>query len=345
MDVTLVIWGITVLVLTSLFVLDFALVDARPHVFGPKEATKWVIFYVVLALAFGAFVWTYFGKEYGQQFLAGWITEYSLSVDNLFVFIVLMASFAVPNDLKHKVLLIGVAIAIVLRAVLIVLGAAAIQKFAATFFVFAIFLMYTAISVWRSHDEEPDPDGNAFIRFVERAVPTSKTYDGSAYFTRIEGRRAITPLFLVILAVGTTDLLFALDSIPAVFGLTKEPYLVFAANAFALMGLRQLYFLLDGLLAKIIYLPKGLAVILGFIAIKLFLEALAGTTSLHVPHVGIGASLMFIATTLGVTVGISLLAVRRNPELAAHSEVSVAIEESLEHKGEALDHLGDSDTK
>lgn len=344
MDVTVAIWGLTVLGLLALFVVDFVLVDARPHVFGPKEASKWVIFYVAIALAFGGFVWTYFGKEFGQQFLAGWITEYSLSVDNLFVFIVLMASFAVPEDLKHKVLLIGVAIAIALRAVLIVLGAAAIQKFAATFFVFAIFLMYTAVSVWRSHDEEPDPDGNALIRFVERVIPTSKQYEGSAYFTKVDGKRAITPLFLVILAVGTTDLLFALDSIPAVFGLTKEPYLVFAANAFALMGLRQLYFLLDGLLAKIIYLPKGLAVILGFISIKLFLEALAGTTQIHVPHINIGMSLMFIGLVLGVTVLTSLWAVRRNPELAKQSEIAEAIEESQDHMGEALDHLGESDS-
>ena len=344
MDVTGAIWGLTVVGLLALFAVDFVLVDARPHVFGPKEATKWVIFYVAIALAFGGFVWTYFGKEFGQQFLAGWITEYSLSVDNLFVFIVLMASFAVPEDLKHKVLLIGVAIAIALRAVLIVLGAAAIQKFAATFFVFAIFLMYTAVSVWRSHDEEPDPDGNALIRFVERVIPTSKQYDGSAYFTKVDGKRAMTPLFLVILAVGTTDLLFALDSIPAVFGLTKEPYLVFAANAFALMGLRQLYFLLDGLLAKIIYLPKGLAVILGFISIKLFLEALAGTTQIYVPHINIGMSLMFIGLVLGVTVLTSLWAVRRNPELAKQSEIAEALEESREHKGEALDHLGESDS-
>jgi len=344
MDVSLAIWALTIAGLTALFLFDFLLVDARPHVFGPKEATKWVIFYVAVALLFGLYIWTYFGKDYGQQFFAGWITEYSLSVDNLFVFIVLMSSFAVPNELKHKVLLIGVAIAIALRAVLIVLGAAAIQRFAATFFVFALFLMYTAVSVWRSHDEEPDPDGNALIRLVEKLVPTSKVYDGSAYFTRIEGKRAITPLFLVILAVGTTDLLFALDSIPAVFGLTKEPYLVFAANAFALMGLRQLYFLLDGLLAKIIYLPKGLAVILGFISVKLFLEALEGTTELHVPHVEIGPSLMFIAATLGVTVFVSLLAVRRNPALVANSELSEALEESLEHQGEALENLGEIDS-
>jgi tellurite resistance protein TerC len=336
-------WVITVGILIAAFVLDFAVVDARPHVFGPKQAARWVIAYIVAALVFAAYVWNYFGAEYGQQFLAGWITEYSLSVDNLFVFIVLMSSFAVPELLKHRVLLIGVAIAIVLRGILIVVGAAAIARFTATFYVFAAFLFYTAISVWRSHDEEPDPEGNGLIRLVEKYLPTTREYVGTKFIVKMDGKRFITPLFVVILAVGTTDLLFALDSIPAVFGLTQEPYLVFAANAFALMGLRQLYFLLDGLLSKIIYLARGLAIILGFIAIKLFLEAVEGTTNLHPPHVTISQSLMFIAVVLGVTVVTSLIAVRRSPELAIKSEISQAIEESTEHRGEAIEHLGTED--
>ncbi|MCF8554713.1 MAG: TerC/Alx family metal homeostasis membrane protein [Candidatus Nanopelagicales bacterium] len=343
MNVSTTIWIVTLGILAAAFILDFVVVDARPHVFGPKQAARWVVAYIIAALVFATFVWNYFGAEYGQQFLAGWITEYSLSVDNLFVFIVLMSSFAVPEMLKHRVLLIGVAIAIVLRGVLIVVGAAAIARFTATFYVFAAFLMYTAVSVWRSHDEEPDPEGNALIRLVEKYLPTSRNYAGTKFTVKIDGKRFITPLFVVILAVGTTDLLFALDSIPAVFGLTKEPYLVFAANAFALMGLRQLYFLLDGLLSKIIYLARGLAVILGFIAIKLFLEAVEGTTDLHPPHVTIAQSLMFIATVLGVTVVTSLVAVRRSPELALQSEISQAIEESTEHRGEAIEHLGSED--
>ena len=331
--------------MAAAFVLDFVVVDARPHVFGPKQAARWVVGYIIAALIFAAFVWNYFGAEYGQQFLAGWITEYSLSVDNLFVFIVLMSSFAVPEVLKHRVLLLGVAIAIVLRGALIVVGAAAISRFTATFYVFAAFLLYTAITVWRSHDAEPDTEGNGLVRLVERYIPTTRDYVEAKYLVRIDGKRYITPLFLVILAVGTTDLLFALDSIPAVFGLTKEAYLVFAANAFALMGLRQLYFLLDGLLSKIIYLAKGLAIILGFIAIKLFLEAIAGTTSLHPPHVTIAQSLMFIATVLGVTVVTSLVAVRRNPDLALQSEAKHALKESFEHRGDAIEHLGDGDPK
>ena len=344
MNVSSAVWIVTLGILIAAFVLDFVVVDARPHVFGPKQAARWVVGYILAALAFAAFVWNYFGAEYGQQFLAGWITEYSLSVDNLFVFIVLMSSFAVPEMLKHRVLLIGVAIAIILRGALIVVGAAAISRFTATFYVFAVFLFYTAISVWRSHDEEPDPEGNGLIRLVEKYIPTSREYVDAKLTIQISGKRYITPLFVVILAVGTTDLLFALDSIPAVFGLTKEPYLVFAANAFALMGLRQLYFLLDGLLSKIIYLARGLAIILGFIAVKLFLEAVAGTTDLHPPHITIAQSLMFIATTLGVTVITSLIAVRRSPELALQSEISHAVNESTEHLGEAIEHLGSEDS-
>lgn len=345
MEVSAFIWAITLGVLAAAFILDFFVVDARPHVFGPKQAARWVVAYIVGALVFAVFVWNYFGLEYGQQFLAGWITEYSLSVDNLFVFIVLMSSFAVPEGLKHRVLLIGVALAIILRGILIVVGAAAISRFAATFFVFSAFLLYTAISVWRSHGKEPDLEGNALVRWVEKYVPTSRDYVGTKATFKISGKRHITPLFLVILAVGTTDLLFALDSIPAIFGLTKEPYLVFAANAFALMGLRQLYFLLDGLLAKIIYLAKGLAIILGFIAVKLFLEALDGTTDLEVPHIAIAQSLMFILLTLGVTVITSLIAVKRDPTLALTSQAVHTTTEAIEHRGEALEHLLDKDTQ
>lgn len=340
MNVSTTAWLVTFGILIAAFVFDFVVVDARPHVFGPKQAARWVIGYIIAALLFATYVWNYYGAEFGQQFLAGWITEYSLSVDNLFVFIVLMSSFAVPELLKHRVLLIGVAIAIVLRGILIVVGAAAISRFTATFYVFAIFLFYTAISVWRSHDEEPDPEGNSLIRLVEKYFPTTRDYAGTKFTVKVDGKRFITPLFVVILAVGTTDLLFALDSIPAVFGLTQEPYLVFAANAFALMGLRQLYFLLDGLLSKIIFLARGLAIILGFIAIKLFLEAVEGTTDLHPPHVTIAQSLMFIAGVLGVTVISSLIAVRRSPELLQQSEIAHVKEESAEHRGDAIGHLG-----
>ena len=343
MQVTNTIWLITIIALVAVFVIDLVVVDAKPHVFGTKEAFRWVIFYVLAALVFAAFVWNYFGAQYGQEFLAGWVTEYSLSVDNLFVFIVLMSSFAVPAQHRHRVLLIGVLIAIVLRGILIVVGAAAIQRFAVTFFVFAAFLFYTAIHVWRSHDEEPDPDGNGLVRLAEKVFPTVKQYQGAKMIVKRDGKRFITPMFLVILAIGTTDLLFALDSIPAILGLTKEPYLVFMANAFSLLGLRQLFFLLDGLLAKIIYLPKGLSIILGFISIKLLFEALHETTDIHVPSISIGQSLSVIGSTLTVTVLASLLAVKRNPQLARTSELAHAKEESVIHKGEALEHLTETD--
>ena len=278
MNVPTWMWLATIGGLVGVIALDLILVDSRPHVFGPREATRWVIFYVALALAFAVFVFWYFGAAYSGQFLAGYITEYSLSVDNLFVFMVILSAFAVPAEHRHRVLLVGIVIALILRGILILIGAEAIARFAGTFFVFGALLLFTAVKVWRSHGEEPDPEGNALIRWLERRVPTTRDYHGAKLFVRLDGRRHITPMLLVMLAIGTTDLLFAIDSIPAVFGLTQEAYLVFTANAFALMGLRQLFFLLDGLFSKIVYLNRGLAIILGFIGVKLVLEALAETT-------------------------------------------------------------------
>ena len=196
------------------------------------------------------------------------------------------------------------------------LGAAAIERFAATFFLFGAFLLWTAISVWRSGDSEADPEGNALIRLVERRVPTTRDYHGTRLWVTLDGRRHVTPMLLVMLAIGTTDLLFALDSIPAVFGLTQQAYLVFTANAFALMGLRQLYFMLNGLLDRLIYLSKGLAIILGFIAVKLLLHALHETTDLDVPVISTAFSLLVIVAVLAVTATVSILAVRRDPSLA-----------------------------
>ncbi len=340
MEVTAALWAATIVGLLGIIVIDLIIVDRRPHPFTPAEATRWVIFYVALALLFAGFVALAFGSEYAGQFLAGYITEYSLSVDNLFVFMIIMSSFAVPEVYRHRVLLVGVLIALVLRGVLIVLGAAAIERFAATFFVFAAFLLWTSITVWRSEpDEEADPEGNALIRFVERHVPTTRHYHGTALVARVDGRRVMTPMALVMLAIGTTDLLFALDSIPAVFGLTQEPYLVFTANAFALMGLRQLYFMLHGLLDRLVYLSKGLAIILGFIAVKLFLHALHETTDLDVPEVSIAASLAVIIGVLTVTAIASVVAVRRNPELAQTTHEARLEAEAAEVAGEALGHL------
>ncbi len=339
MEVSAGLWAVTLLGLTLVIVADLVIVDRRPHPFTPKEATRWVLFYVALALLFAGFLAVRFGHPYSGEFLAGYITEYSLSVDNLFVFMVIMSSFMVPEEHRHRVLTIGIAIALVLRGILIVVGAAIIEQFAATFFVFGFFLAWTALSVWRSADSEPNPDGNALIRLVERRVPTTREYPGTKLVVRVHGRRHVTPMALVMVAIGTTDLLFALDSIPAVFGLTQEPYLVFTANAFALMGLRQLYFMLHGMLDRLIYLSKGLAIILGFIAVKLILHALHETTDLHVPEIGILFSLAFIIVTLAITAIASLVAVRRHPELVESSAEVHAEHRSELVRGAALSHL------
>lgn len=339
MNVPAWLWVATIGGLVGIIVLDLLLVDSRPHVFGPKEATRWVIIYIALALAFAVFLYFYFAPTYAAQFLAGYITEYSLSVDNLFVFLVILSAFAVPPEHRHRVLLVGIVIALILRAVLILIGAEAIARFAGTFFVFGALLIYTAIKVWRSHDEEPDPEGNALIRAIEKRVPTTREYHGTRLTVKIDGKRHVTPMLLVMLAIGTTDLLFAIDSIPAVFGLTKEAYIVFTANAFALMGLRQLFFLLHGLFDRLIYLNKGLAIILAFIGVKLFLEALEATTDLPVPHIPIAVSLGVIIGVLAITTVISLIAVRRNPSLIAASPESIAEAEAEAEAGKALEHL------
>lgn len=339
MNVPTWLWVATIGGLVAIIVVDLIIVDSRPHVFGPREATRWVIFYIALALAFAGFVLWYFGATYAGQFLAGYITEYSLSVDNLFVFMVILSAFAVPAEHRHRVLLIGIVIALVLRGILIVIGAEAIARFAGTFFVFGALLLFTAVKVWRSHGEEPDPEGNALIRWLEKRVPTTREYHGTRLTVRLEGRRYVTPMLLVMLAIGTTDLLFAIDSIPAVFGLTKEAYLVFTANAFALMGLRQLFFLLDGLFSKIVYLNRGLAIILAFIGVKLVMEALAETTDLPVPHVPILVSLGVIVGVLAATTVVSLIAVRRNPALVAASPESEAEVIAAADRGIALQDL------
>lgn len=339
MNVPTWMWLATVGGLVGIIVLDLLLVDSRPHVFGPREATRWVIFYVLLALGFAGFVFWHFGATYAGQFLAGYITEYSLSVDNLFVFMVIISAFAVPAEQRHRVLLVGIVIALLLRGILIIIGAEAIARFAGTFFLFGALLLYTAVKVWRSHGEEPDPEGNALIRWLEKRVPTTREYHGTRLTVRLDGRRHVTPMLLVMLAIGTTDLLFAIDSIPAVFGLTKEAYLVFTANAFALMGLRQLFFLLDGIFSKIVYLNRGLAIILGFIGVKLVLEALSETTDLPVPHIPILVSLAVIVGVLAATTAVSLIAVRRNPSLLAASPESQAEVIAAVDRGVALEDL------
>ncbi len=312
MTVSPLAWVITLVVLVAIIVIDLFIVDRKPHDFSAREASRWIAFYVGLAGVFAVIVGVVYGPSYSGQFVAGYLTEYSLSVDNLFVFLVIMTSFAVPAALQHRVLLVGIVIALVLRGILIVIGAEVIHRFQGIFFLFAAFLLLTAWKVWTGGDEEPDPEPNRLVRMISSKVPTTQEYDGTHLVTRISGKRYLTPLAMVMIAIGTTDLLFALDSIPAVFGITSEAFLVFAANAFALMGLRQLYFLIRDLITKLRHLNKGIALILVFIAIKLLLEACHSVLGWNVPLVPVWLSLVVI---VGILVGTTLLSLRPSREL------------------------------
>jgi tellurite resistance protein TerC len=304
--VPLWVWAVSVVVLLAVLMVDLVVVDRRPHLVGLREAAVWVAFYVAAAVAFGIGLGLVAGGRYAGEFFAGWITEYSLSVDNLFVFVLILGGFAVPPVHQHKVLLFGIAAALVLRGLFITAGSAAINTFSATFYAFGLFLLATAVSLLRGRAKRPtQPKDNLVLRAVRRVVPTTEAYVDGRLVVRRDGRRLATPLLVAMVAVATTDVLFAVDSIPAVFGLTREPYLVFTVNAFALMGLRQLYFLIGGLLDRLVYLSTGLAVILGFIGVKLILEAMHDS-GLPVPAVPTPLSLGAIALTLTVTTVLSL---------------------------------------
>ncbi len=271
----------TFVVLGVMLVLDLAIVARRPHVPSTRECTSWVALYISLALAFSVLLLVVAGSEPAGQFLAGWLTEYSLSVDNLFVFVVIMGRFAVPRHHQQEVLMVGIILSLVLRGGFILVGAAAIDRFTWVFYLFGGFLIYTAVQLIRQGEtDEGDLEENVIIRRARRVLPIAPGYQGRRLLVRFGGTRALTPMVLVFLAIATTDVLFAFDSIPAIFGLTQDPFLVFTATIFALMGLRQLYFLIGSLLDRLIYLSVGLSVILAFIGVKLVLEAL------HVNDVG-----------------------------------------------------------
>jgi tellurite resistance protein TerC len=312
------VWIVTLVTMIAMLAVDLFIVGRRPHEPSLKEAGLWVGFYVALALVFGVGVWITAGATPAGEFYAGWLTEYSLSVDNLFVFVIIMSRFAVPRRFQQEVLLFGIILALVMRGGFIAAGSALISQFSWVFYVFGAFLIYTAVGLARQGEmEEDDFKENVVIRWARRALRVSPDF-GSGRFTTVngDGRRMFTPLLLVMIAIGTTDLIFALDSIPAIFGITSEAYLVFTANVFALMGLRQLYFLLGGLLERLVYLTIGLAVILGFIGVKLVLEALADNNvpfingGEHIgwaPHIPIWLSLTVILGTLIVSTVASLL--------------------------------------
>ena len=316
MEVTLALWAVTLLGIVGLIVLDFVAVSSRPHEVKFKEALLWSVFYIGVAIAFGIAMWVWQGGDIGGQYFAAYLVEKSLSVDNLFVFIIILTQFAVPTELHQRVLLIGVVLALILRAAFIAVGAAALSAFAFTFVIFGAILIWTGIQLARHRNEDPEPKDNAVVRFARKRIRLSDEFDGPNMFTRVDGRRIATPMLLVIIAIGSTDLLFALDSIPATFGVTQIPYLVFAANAFALLGLRALYFLLKGLLDKLVYLSTGLSVILVFIGVKLILTYLHELNP-SIPHVSTAQSLVFILVVLLVVGVASWLKVRKVPEARA----------------------------
>ncbi|MBG0830368.1 TerC family protein [Planomonospora sp. ID67723] len=312
-------WAVVVGIVLILLVLDFVIASRRPHAVGLREAALWSVFYLAVAVVFGLALWPLAGPDIATEYFAGWLVEKSLSVDNLFVFVIIMSRFAVPDEYQQKVLLFGVAAALLLRAVLITVGATAITVFSPTFLVFGLLLIWTAVQLARHRNDDPDIGGNPLLRWVGRIFPASDDFHGGRLVAVQDGRRVITPLFLVFVAIGSTDLLFALDSIPAIFGITRHPLLVFSANAFALLGLRALYFLIEGLLERLVYLSVGLSAILGFIGVKLILVFLHEDVSSSIPEIPTVVSLGVILTVLLVTVVASLRRVRRHPEERAHA--------------------------
>jgi tellurite resistance protein TerC len=310
-------WGITLGVTLAILLFDVVYSARRPHEPSRRECAVWLSFYVGLAVIFGLWVWHYHGDQFGLEFYAGWLTEYSLSIDNLFIFIIIMASFNVPKIYQQQALLVGIVLALIFRGIFIALGAVAIERFSWIFYLFGAFLVFTAIRLARDTDHSDDGD-NVVVRFAKNFLNTTDDWHGLKLYVKQGSKRLMTPMFLVIVALGTTDLLFAVDSIPAIYGLTSEPYLVFTANVFALMGLRQLYFLLGDLLNRLVYLSQGLAFILGFIGIKLLLHALHenelpfinGGQPLAVPEIPTLLSLAVIVFTLFVTMVASLLKTR-----------------------------------
>lgn len=318
MNVSLTLWLVAIGAILALVALDFLTVSRKPHEVSFKEAAWWSIFYIGVAIAFGVVVWCMSGSDYGTQYFAAYLVEKSLSVDNLFVFVIILTQFAVPSIYHQRVLLVGVVLALVLRAIFIAVGAAALAAFAFTFVIFGAILIWTGVQLFRHRNADPEPKDNLVVRTFRRWYPVTEDYHETKLFVRIDGKRMATPLLLVMVAIASTDLLFALDSIPATFGVTQEPYLVFTANAAALLGLRALYFLLRGLLDKLIYLSLGLSLILIFIGVKLILTFFHETYPV-VPTIPTLFSLGVIAAILVIVTVASWIKVRRDPTAIAHA--------------------------
>jgi TerC family integral membrane protein len=315
---SVLVWGVTAVCLAGVFVVDLRVIAHRREPVGVREASGWVGAYVGLAIAFAGFLLVARGQQSATQFVAGYVTEYSLSFDNLFVFTLIIRRFAVPALAVDRVLYIGIVLSLVLRGVLIAVGAVAVAAASWVFYPLGAFLILTA---WRlvAGGEEADGDiaDSRIVRLAARVVPVQAEYSGSRILYVRDGRRVLTPLAVVVVAIGIANLVFALDSIPAIFGLTHDGYVVFTANAFALMGLRQLYFLLEGLLDRLVHLDVGLALVLGFIGVKLLLEAIEGSHvhavwGVGLPHIGSALSLAVVVSVLAATAVVSLVHSRGN---------------------------------
>ena len=331
MEVNLTVWLITGAVILGFFIFDFYSHVRTPHEPSLKESAWWSLFYVALACVFGVFLWFTWGEpgnphQHGIEFFTGYVTEKALSVDNLFIFALIMSSFKIPRKYQQKVLLIGIAMALIFRLVFILLGAAVIEAWSDVFYIFSIWLIYTAVKLlWDEIRETPDTDPNDMfiIKMLRKVIPVTSGYHGDKLTHRVGGKLSLTPLFVAIVSIGMVDLMFALDSIPAIYGITTEPYIVFTTNAFALLGLRQMYFLLDGLLDRLVYLPYGLGLILAFIGVKLGLHALHennlpfinGGENVAVPEVATTFSLVFIMGVLVITVVASIIKNKRDENM------------------------------
>lgn len=332
MNVTLLTWVIVVGAILALIIIDLLTISRKPHDVMFKEAASWSIFYIGVAVIFGVWVWQTAGSVYGTEYFAAYLVEKSLSVDNLFVFIIILAQFKVPSVFHQRVLMFGVILALVLRAIFIAVGAAALAAFSFTFVIFGAILIWTGVGLFKHWDEDPTPEDNFLVKVIRKRVPMTDQFDGSKTFTKVNGKRIATPMFTVLIAIASTDLLFALDSIPATFGVTQEPFLVFAANAFALLGLRALYFLLKGLLDKLIYLSLGLSIILMFIGVKLILTFLHETWY-DIPKIPTLLSLGVIGAILVVSTIASLIKSKKDPSATAHAgRVTAAPDKSDDKK-------------
>jgi tellurite resistance protein TerC len=331
------VWGVTIVGIVGLLLFDFFFHVRKAHVPTLKEAARWSALYVGIAVLFGVGVLVFGGSQAGGEYFAGYVTEKALSVDNLFVFLIIMASFRVPREDQQKVLLFGIVFALVARTGFIFLGAALINSFAWVFYLFGLILLLTAGNMLKPEGEESHSADNFIIRLAKKVFHTTEHYDGDKLFTLVDGKRAMTPMLLVMVAIGGTDILFALDSIPAIFGLTQDVFIVFTATAFSLLGLRQLYFLIDGLLDRLIYLSYGLAAILGFIGVKLMLHALHEN---NVPFINDGepVNVVEISTAVSLSVIIGVLVVTVVASLVSRKgKAQTAIANARRHATAYLD--------